>query len=108
MSPAPNLCALLDELRDEYPDARPPPVSGVFEIVLYENVAYLVRDERRQAVWADFRSRIGTDPDKILAVDPDLMVEVLQPGGMHPHRRAEKVLTICCLVVYVDRCDISA
>ena len=94
-----NLCAILDELRDEYPEESPPKIRGVFEIVLYENVAYLVPDDRRRAVWADFCARIGTDPDEILATDPDLLAEVLQPGGMLPTRRAEKVLTSCCLAV---------
>lgn len=96
---AQNLGAILVSLRSEYPDVGPPKLAGVLEIILFENVAYLVSDKRRASVWSDFCSRVGTDPAEILATDPEFLIEVLQPGGMHPTRRAEKVLTICAIIV---------
>ena len=96
--PLPELGAVLTTLRGEYPEVRAPKFTGPFEIVLYENVAYLVGDERRQAVWADFCRRVGTDPEAVLAADPELLLEVLRPGGMLVARRADKVLRCCSIV----------
>lgn len=100
MSPAAaNLGTILASLAREYPDLRPPKLAGVFEIILFENVAYLVSDKRRESVWTDFCTRIGTNPAEILATDPEFLVEVMQPGGMLATRRVEKVLTSCAIVV---------
>ncbi len=73
--------------------APEPPITDPFEMILWENVAYLVDDERRARVFARLREEIGLDPEKILATPPEALAEVIRDGGMQPGHRAEKLLT---------------
>lgn len=80
--------AALEQLYGAPPAPRP---SGVFELVIWENAAYLVDDERREEVFARLENEIGIDPAAILAAAPEVLARVLEGGGMHPQRRADKL-----------------
>jgi endonuclease III len=62
-------------------------------MVLWENVAYLVDDDRRARVFARLREEIGLDPEQILATPPEVLAAVIRDGGMQPEHRAEKLFT---------------
>jgi endonuclease III len=57
---------VVDDLRKFYGRTSKPTVTKPFEQVLWENVAYLVDEERRARAFALLREQIGTSPDAIL------------------------------------------
>lgn len=83
---------ILDELEKSYGRQRPPKLSSPFEMVLWENVAYLVDDERREKAFRDLRERVGTDPESILSAPRNLLLEIAGMGGMLASHRVEKLL----------------
>ena len=69
-----------------------------WELILWENVAYLVNDDRRAEAYRALEREVGLAPEKILAVDRKRLGKVIAKGGMLPEHRAEKVLA-CARVV---------
>src|SRR5204862_758081 len=47
-------------LERHYGRPEPPRVTSPLEMILHENVAYLVSDAQREAAFAALRSRVGT------------------------------------------------
>lgn len=70
----------------------PPAVTDPFEMVLWENVAYLVDDERRARVFARLREEIGLDPEDLLGAPLEVLAGVIRDGGMQPEHRAAKLV----------------
>ena len=86
-----SLTRVIEDLRRHYGTPPAPEPSDPFELILWDNVAYLVDDERRRATWVALRDQIGTEPDDILDVDPEHLASVIARGGMHPRGRADKL-----------------
>jgi endonuclease III len=84
-----RLARELDVLEDV--DGRPPaPLSRRgWELVLLENIGYLVDDSRRKNALARLRSQVGLSPEKILAADPEDLAELCI--GIRPRERAERL-----------------
>jgi hypothetical protein len=59
--------ALLDQLEQAAGRADPVPSADGWELVLAENVAYLVDDQRRWHALAELRTMVGLAPEQILA-----------------------------------------
>jgi hypothetical protein len=74
-----DLPALLDQL--EQADGPPDPVPSAdgWELVLAENVAYLVGDQRRWQALAELRTTVGLAPDQILAA-PESVLRAIAIG----------------------------
>lgn len=85
------LTPLIDALADLYGEPAPPAAADPFDLVLWENVAYLVDDERRAAVFARLRDEVGLAPEAILATPPDALERIIEKGGMKPAHRAAKL-----------------
>lgn len=88
---APSLRDVVKALEKHYGKPRRPAVTDPYELLLLENVAYLVDDERRATVYRALQERVGTQPEAILAARPDVLAAVIERGGMHPDRRADKL-----------------
>jgi endonuclease-3 len=71
-----------------------PPKSDPFELILWENVAYLLSDERREAAFEALRSRVGLTPKQILAAPASTLLGVAKMGGMRPEVRVERLRMI--------------
>ena len=78
-------------LRDFY-GAQRIVTTDPWEMILLENVAYLVDDETREATLKKLRDEIGLAPKKILAQSPARIATVIEGGGMKPMMRAQKVI----------------
>lgn len=84
---------VIDRLQAIY--GRPKPSkSDPFELVLWENVAYLLTDERREAAFEALRQRVGLTPKQILAAPHATLLEIAKLGGMRPEVRVERLRTI--------------
>jgi endonuclease III len=79
------------------------PVADAFQLVLFEQVAYLTTDERRAAAFAALTERVGLAPERILAAPHATIVEVCALGGIHAAERAERLKRSAAIVL--ERCD---
>lgn len=67
-------------LRRHYGPPAPPPMTDPFELVLWENVAYLAPPARRREAFELLRSTIGTNPTAILAATRRALERVTAHG----------------------------
>jgi len=81
-----DLPVLLDCLEEAGGPPDPVPSADGWELVLAENVAYLVGDQRRWRAVVELRSVVGLAPEQILAA-PDAMLRGIVAGA----RPAERV-----------------
>lgn len=88
---------LLDRLEAEY---GPPPrafAKGPLAMIVLENVAYLVDDERRRAKFELLKQCVGIDAEALLAAPDEVLLEICTGGGMHPEQRVRKLRAIGAL-----------
>jgi endonuclease III len=88
----PDLQDRIARLEAFYGTPEPPRITDPFEMVVWENVAYLVDDERRARVFARLQEEIGILPLEISTTPPEVLAEVIKDGGMQPEHRAAKLL----------------
>ena len=65
--------------------------------VLWENIGYLIDDERRAVLFAEFEDRVGLDAQAILDAPGDVLLDIASRGGMNPEVRVERWRTIGAL-----------
>ena len=94
---------LVQLLRDYYGEPEPPAVTDPLELILWENVAYLVDDQKRMMAFALLKELVGTTPEAILSAPEGALQEVAAAGGMFPEQRVSKLRTIAELVL--STCD---
>ena len=77
-----KLQTILERLESAYGRPTSPYLTDPLEMILFENVAYLVSDEKREKAFAALRDEIGTDPASILAAPFDALAQVVRPAAM--------------------------
>ena len=99
--PAPrlNLLKIVSQLAAHYGQPEPPITNDPFELILLENVAYLVTDERRAEAFKALRKHAGTKPHEILAASHDEILRATKLGGMHPERRVARLKEIALVAM---------
>ena len=78
-------------MKKHYGKPGPPITTDPFELILLENVAYLVSDERREEAFTLLRKTVGTRPHQILAAANGALLAVAKLGGMQPEKRAARL-----------------
>ena len=82
---------LVEALEKHYGRPKPPPARGLFELVLYENIAYLVSEDRREKAFRELKSRIGVRPEDLLLASAAELAEIAAIGGIFPELRARRL-----------------
>ena len=77
-------------LRTAYGPPETPPTKDPFELVLYENIAYLAAPVRRREAFELLRKTIGTGPAAILGAHRSALESITRRGILGP-RFAEKL-----------------
>ena len=95
----PDLFKIIAKLQRHYGHPRPPITSDPFELILLENVAYLVNDERREKAFATLRKHAGTRPHEILSASNDDILKATSLGGMHPEQRVARLREIALIAM---------
>jgi endonuclease III len=95
-----DIAAMLRVLRRQYGRLPAIPTKDPFELILWENVAYLASPERRAAAFAMLKSDVGTAPSAILAA-PDSALERVTAHGILKSRFAAKLRT--CAKIALER-----
>src|SRR5262245_32702433 len=85
------LTGIVGELQKFYGRPKAPTITDPLGMILLENVAYLVSDERREQAFNALRERVGLTPPEILMAREEILLEVTRVGGMHPAARVEKL-----------------
>src|SRR2546429_9040868 len=100
MSPSPSsLKQIISRLSAHYGKPLPPITTDAFELILLENVAYLVSDERREKGFRVLRKYAGTKPHQILAAAPEDLLRATSLGGMHPEQRVNRLREIALIAM---------
>lgn len=86
-----QLTSLLAKLHRQHGDVELPEPRSPFALIVWENCAYLVDDERRAQTFENLRKTIGITPTKLLAAGVKKIETAIRDGGMSPPRRAAKV-----------------
>jgi endonuclease III len=68
------------------------------ELILYENVAYLADDARREKALHALRTRVGLSPAKILAAPQATLLQIAS-HGIVPEQTVEKLRTIAAIAL---------
>jgi endonuclease-3 len=80
---------MLDRLEEAGGSADPVPSADGWELVLAENVAYLVDDQRRWHAMDELRRVVGLQPEQILAAPSAVLLRVV--AGARPAERVERL-----------------
>jgi endonuclease III-like uncharacterized protein len=84
-----DLPGLLDQLEQAGGPADPVPSADGWELVLAENVVYLVDDERRWQALGRLRDTVGLAPEQILAAPDAALLTVV--AGARPAERVQRL-----------------
>ena len=74
--------------------APPPPLTDPLAIILWDNVGYLIPDERREALFHKLVDRVGLDAEALVAAPYEVLFDIAQRGGMRPEERVERLRAI--------------
>jgi endonuclease III len=85
-----TLPQVVERLQAHYGKQKSPKLDGPWEMILWENVAYLADDDRRQQAFQTLKKRVGTEPAQILSASDESLLEVTRLGIM-PEQFAEKL-----------------
>ena len=94
----PDFWRLVAELEKHYGRPKLSLARGPFELVLYENIAYLVSEDRREKAFRELRSRIGVRPEDLLVASTEELAEIAGLGGIFPELRARRLQEAARLV----------
>ncbi len=75
-----DIAAVADALRAHYGTLPPVPTTDPFELILWENVAYLAPPARRAAAFELLKREVGTRPADILAASDAALERVTAHG----------------------------
>jgi endonuclease-3 len=79
------------QLEGYYGRPAPPVASDPFELILYENIAYLVSDDRREKAFRELKKRVGARPADVLTAPLEQLAEITAMGGIFPELRARRL-----------------
>ena len=94
-----NLQKIVSQFAKHYGKPGAPITTDPFELILLENIAYLVSDERREEAFAMLRKHAGTKPHEILSASPDGILKATRLGGMHPEQRVSRLREIALIAM---------
>lgn len=98
--PAGDLMAVVETLGRHLTPAPVP--TEPLAMILWENIGYLVDDQRRRTLFDAFEAAVGVDVRAIAAADDATLFPMAKRGGMRPETRVERWRTIARIVI--ERC----
>ena len=91
--------SIVGQLERFYGQPPPPATTDPFEMIVFENIAYLVSDEKRHAAFEALLNRVGLSAEAIVAASDEELLECAELGGMLPGPRVNKLRTIAQIVL---------
>jgi endonuclease-3 len=100
MKQPPSLASIISKLETHYGKPRAPTTTDSLGLLIYEAVAYLASDEKRDAAFVALRDQVGLKPTAILAASLEHLIAITQLGGIHPELRAARLQEIAQIVLH--------
>ena len=100
--------AAIKKLEKFYGRPKPPQITDPLELILFENVAYLANDEKRNAAFTALKKKIGTRAEQILKATQEQLEEITRMGGIVPELRAQRLRQIAELAHYIFKDNLDA
>jgi endonuclease III len=97
MRPAAELVGVVETLRRTL-SPRPVPTEP-FQMILWENIGYLIDDGRRRELFSAFEAAVGLDAAAIAMADDAVLLPIARRGGMRPETRVQRWRTIARIVL---------
>ncbi len=97
---------VIEALRKFYGRPKPPAITDPFELILWENVAYLANDARRDEAFRMLEEKVGLSPEKILAA-PHATLHEIARRGIVPANTVEKLREIAAIALEEFGGDLS-
>jgi endonuclease-3 len=94
----PSLRSVVGKLAKHYGPPEAPPPKGPFELILWENVAYLADDDERGKAFAVLKSKVGTTPKAVLKASTAAL-RAVAAHGILPERFAGKLREVARIAV---------
>jgi endonuclease-3 len=102
-----SLAEIVTALEAHYGRPKSPAMSDPLELILWENIGYLIDDDRREAAFTQLRQNVGLKPTDILSATPDQLITATKLGGIHPELRAQRLKEIAYIVLNDFAGDLS-
>lgn len=103
-----SLQEIIAKLESFYGKPHPPKTTDPFEMILLENVAYLVGDEQRSEAFDALADRVGLSPVDIVTAPEEKLLEVARLGGMLPASRVEKLRRVADIALQEFEGDLES
>jgi endonuclease III len=103
-----TLKTTIEKLEAAYGAPEAPRITEPFEMILYENVAYLVDDARRDRAFEELRRTVGTRPADILTAAPGRLNEISELGGINRQGQVEKLVKAAQIALHSFDGDLRA
>lgn len=97
----PPLVRTVDKLVRLY--GKREPSSNPVELLVWENIGYLIDDDKRAALLQEFGKRVGFRAAQIANAPTEVLADIAKRGGLHPQERAERLRAIGALII--AECD---
>jgi endonuclease III len=75
-----SFATLIDWLAQLYGEPEPPTVTEPFEMILWENIAYLASDAKRAGAFAELASKVGLTPAAIRKAKDRTLLAIASKG----------------------------
>lgn len=85
-------------LERHYGKPKPARARSALEWILYENIAYLVSEDRREKAFRELKTRVGTRPEDLLTASVEELTRIAALGGIFPELRARRLQEAARLV----------
>jgi endonuclease III len=92
VAPASSVSAVIDVLAATYPP--PEAFTDPLALILWENVGYLIPDDRRADLFAELAQRVGLTAQALLAASDEGLLDIARRGGMRPEERVRRLREI--------------
>lgn len=86
-----GLAGVVAALEKAFGDPPPPPSTDPFELIVWENIAYLLDDAKRRVAFEKLRETVGITPGAIEDADEEALYAVARLGGMRPEERVQRL-----------------
>jgi endonuclease-3 len=101
-----DLVEAVAALKRRYRPAKP--LADPLEIILYDNIGYLISEDRRAALFEEFGARVGFSAKAIAAAPHATLLDMAARGGMKPETRVDRWRDIARLVLEAADGDLAA
>jgi endonuclease-3 len=103
-----NLQQIIAALEKHYGRPQPPVTRDPFGMIIWENIGYLVDDDRRRIAFEELQRTTGLKPTAILAAPLAELIRIAKLGGIHEGLRAQRLMEIAHIALNDFDGDLSS